>query len=753
MPRARGLNNKAMISRKKSKQDEIKVSVVINTCNRGAYLSDTLEGLKQQTYNNFEVIIVNGPSIDNTEEVAKKFNVRYYTAPFNISISRNIGIKNAAGEIIAFIDDDAVPEPSWLSDIVTAYKDPKIGAVGGRVYNSNGSGFQYNYGMIDSWGYPHEKNDGPYSHNNPNGEFFNINIGTNASYKRTALIEVGGFDEEIEYYHDESDVCVRLIKAGYRVEQLESAYVHHKMAPSYRRKSSTKVMVWDAIVKNTIYFALKHTEHTKPLYKRLLRPAKAEFHKLSNLNKLLFSGDLTLDKYFIRYASLLAAYSKGYKRGFYSDRKLIKNYKFQPSKFKRYIKSDLKNDMRLNIVLVNQGFPPEQTDGNSRHNGALAKELVARGHRVFVISKSYIPDETISYLNGCWVYRHNPEKHFKHITGYERVDRQLAHSKSVYRTIGNLHEKADVILVSVWDVEGMTILKHKLAPTILSLMSPLKKVVETQWFNVDDPSFEITYELEKFCIKNADAVMPISDNIKQTIGDLYSVNWSNVSTKTIVRTIPLGVDQQFESDLHSAKSADVRKDNFINILYVGRFERRKGIDLLLSAIPGVLMNNKKVRFELVGDKSLVDENGKSYFNEFEKKYKNEKWYDRVLIPGFVDEETLVKKYQDCDIFVAPSRYESFGQIFIEAMAMGKPCIGSRVGGIPEVVEDGVTGLLFESENSIDLQEKLEKLIRDKSLRIKMSKNAKQTVKTKFSSKVWGDNFLRLVNDVIHRDTY
>ncbi len=85
----------------------------------------------QQTYTNFEVVLVNGPSTDNTEEIAKSYNVRYYTAPYNISISRNVGIKNAAGEILAFIDDDAVPEPRWLEDIVEGYrKNPDAGAIG-----------------------------------------------------------------------------------------------------------------------------------------------------------------------------------------------------------------------------------------------------------------------------------------------------------------------------------------------------------------------------------------------------------------------------------------------------------------------------------------------------------------------------------------------------------------------------------------------------------------------------------------------
>lgn len=720
-----------------------RVSVVINTCNRGAYLGDTLRGLQQQLYDNFEVVLVNGPSIDNTEEVAKSFNVRYYTAPFNISVSRNVGIKHAAGDILAFIDDDAVPEPEWLRDLVKAYKDPKVAAAGGRVYNADGSGFQYSYGAIDAWGYPISRHDTPYDFNDPKGTFFNINIGTNASYRREPLIEVGGFDEEIEYYHDESDVCVRLIEAGYKVAQLDDAYVHHKMAPSFRRKNAKRVTVWDAIVKNTIYYGIKHTKGKKENWKRFIRPAMTERQKFKAPFALMREGEFTFPEAVTRYFSLHRAVARGYYRGYFQKRKLIKNYSYELEKFKKYKESDMKD--KLNIVLVNQGYPPEQTDGNARHNGVLAEELASRGHNVYVVARAEgDKKQTIEFRNGVWLYRHQPKKFNRAVTGYGRVDDQIAHAKSVYHTVKEIKDKHGIsaILVPIWDVEGLAILKHKLAPTILSLMSPLKKVVETQWFGVNEPSYEITYDFERFCVLNADAVMPISNNIKETIGDLYGINWKKVETHVPVRMIPLGVNEQFIGEKpHSTKTDKVR------LLYVGRFERRKGIDLLFETLPELMTKHKELYVDLIGDKTLIDENGVNYFAEFEAKYKKEPWFKRLYVPGFVGEKELADKYKECDIFVAPSRYESFGQIYIEAMASGKPVIGTKVGGIPEVVEDGVNGLLIENENASDLAVKLDLLVGNESLRKKMGLASREIIEKKFSSKVWGDSFLQLVNDI------
>ncbi|MFX0134901.1 MAG: glycosyltransferase [Candidatus Hodarchaeota archaeon] len=113
------------------------VSVLVPTYNRALLLQRVLEGLKKQTYNNFEVIVVYKPSSDNTYYILKQFQ-----KDLNIKIIRqkrgsvtnayNLGLDVVEGEIVAFLDDDAVPLTNWLEEYVKIYtKDTNIGGISG----------------------------------------------------------------------------------------------------------------------------------------------------------------------------------------------------------------------------------------------------------------------------------------------------------------------------------------------------------------------------------------------------------------------------------------------------------------------------------------------------------------------------------------------------------------------------------------------------------------------------------------------
>ena len=177
--------------------------------------------------------------------------------------------------------------------------------------------------------------------------------------------------------------------------------------------------------------------------------------------------------------------------------------------------------------------------------------------------------------------------------------------------------------------------------------------------------------------------------------------------------IPLSVRIPSEEEL-SPEANDTRK----KVLFVGRFEERKGIDIILSMIPRVLTKEPDVEFRLVG--SDPD-------NTYEKKFisQNPQFSDKVFFLGEKRGQELEYEYKNCTLFIAPSRYESFGLIYAEAMSFAKPAIGTRIGGIPEVIEDQVSGLLCKNESTEEFCFAVHRLLRDEDLRNKIGAAARK----------------------------
>jgi hypothetical protein len=157
-----------------------------------------------------------------------------------------------------------------------------------------------------------------------------------------------------------------------------------------------------------------------------------------------------------------------------------------------------------------------------------------------------------------------------------------------------------------------------------------------------------------------------------------------------------------------------------------------------------------VRFVLVGDDSLGCETGLTYKQEFLKRHAREDWLDRVVFAGRTEEADLIYYYSNCDVFVAPSRFESFGLIFLEAMRYGKPVVGCRAGGMPEVIDEGVNGLLAEPGDAPSLTAALEDLIADPKLRRRLGQCARRTFEEKFTANNMARNAVNIYRDALRR---
>lgn len=161
-------------------------------------------------------------------------------------------------------------------------------------------------------------------------------------------------------------------------------------------------------------------------------------------------------------------------------------------------------------------------------------------------------------------------------------------------------------------------------------------------------------------------------------------------------------------------------ENKIILGYIGRIDiKEKGIDILLEAYKQI--NNVNVVLLLVG--SGKDEN---FINSFIKNYS----FRVILVP---QSKEIYNFYNTIDIFILPSRIEPFGIVLLEAGLMKLPVISSNIDGIPELIENNVTGLLFQSENIDDLSLKIKYLIENNEIAKKLGENLYRKVIENYTS--------------------
>jgi len=192
----------------------------------------------------------------------------------------------------------------------------------------------------------------------------------------------------------------------------------------------------------------------------------------------------------------------------------------------------------------------------------------------------------------------------------------------------------------------------------------------------------------------------------QFVLDMHTKNEYFSNSKCI--KLPLGIE------LSDEKNEKIYET--IDILYVGGLSRHKGVHILINAFKN--LKQKNIKLHIVG-KGADEE-------EFKKIAGSDK---RIIFHGFVPDEELMRLYQKANVTVVPSIwYDNSPMVIYESLMNGTPVIGSRIGGIPELVEEGYNGFLFEAGNVDELREILENLIKNPSELKRLEEGAFESVK-------------------------
>jgi glycosyltransferase involved in cell wall biosynthesis len=169
-------------------------------------------------------------------------------------------------------------------------------------------------------------------------------------------------------------------------------------------------------------------------------------------------------------------------------------------------------------------------------------------------------------------------------------------------------------------------------------------------------------------------------------------------------------------------------NNPLTIGVVSRLSREKGIDVLLHAMPKILTFFPDIRLLIVGDGGEKTK----LMNLAKELHIN----DSIIWAGLQPKETLQSYYTQMDIVTVPSRFEGFGLTAIEAMSHGIPVVASRVDGLMEVIEDGVSGILVQSENSSAFANAIITFLQDSSKRQQIGENGYNRVKATFAYNIY-----------------
>ena len=397
----------------------------------------------------------------------------------------------------------------------------------------------------------------------------------------------------------------------------------------------------------------------------------------------------------------------------------------RPNRIDRTSSSD---DTPLNVLLLNYEFPPSGGGaGNATYHTAL--ELSRRGHNVDVLTARLPNQAMIDNVEDLTIHRVYSRRLGVHESGLFGA---LTYVLTAMRRIRQLAKRADYDLYHFYFglPTGLLALYVRFfvkKPYIISLRgSDVPGYDTNRWYL--QPLHAVLAPLSRYLWSNAAAVVALSKNLR----DLAHTTAPDLDIDVIGNAVCTDIFPQ---------KPDRQISSPVRLTCVCRLVKRKGIEYLLDAMQE--LKGKGFLLDIVGTgdqdqaiRRMIEEKGLA------------KWVSMV---GYVPRDYLAERYHNADIFVLPSLSESFGQVLLEAMSCGLPIVASRVGGIPETIEDRVNGLLAEPGCSKSLAGAVRRLAQDPNLCREIGNRNAQLARSHYSWNAVADRYEKIYSKVLEGD--
>lgn len=270
----------------------IKISAIVCTYNRKAFLTRCLDSLLNQNYHDYEVIVVDDGSTDGTPQFVNEYkkkvpsNVtfRYIQHKRNrgLGVARNTAVKNAFGMVVAFTDDDCVVSRDWVANIARYHFNyPEVAAVGGLVFNGCADNVIAEIGqqMVTYLLYDQMIDD----------QYTNFLVGNNQSYKKEVIEQVQYFEGGLIYGGEDAEIQSRLIGRGYKMIFSPDITVTHFQRSTFKSflKQYYRYGIGEYVVylKNRYNDDLYKSRFKSNIIQRIVRPIKRPYEVSKYLEK------------------------------------------------------------------------------------------------------------------------------------------------------------------------------------------------------------------------------------------------------------------------------------------------------------------------------------------------------------------------------------------------------------------------------------------------------------------------------------
>ena len=367
-----------------------------------------------------------------------------------------------------------------------------------------------------------------------------------------------------------------------------------------------------------------------------------------------------------------------------------------------------------------------ETDGGggiASYVNAVGKELVRQGHRVTILANG--KEHRTSLTDGINLIRmpfgnlHWYSYKLGLPGGLVLPLREIEWSINLRKNLARLMREEKIDVIEACEA-ALFFLKRgpiKTVPLVVRLHGE-QYVFAKYSGQAISPGESLLHRMELSSLRLADALTaPSSFQAQEMTNELGSNG---------IKVIPNPIDPwMLEQALSSQpQGTDNGRDT---VLYTGRLQFAKGVLVLLDAVPMVAREHKRAHFLIAGARHTSIDDA-----TLDHKLNIDDTSRHVRMPGHVPWRDLVEHYRTAQVFVMPSYYETGGISVIEAMAFGLPVVATRAGGLSEVVEDGVTGILVPPGDSKALAEAISRLLRDPELRRRMGEAGRSTVMKDFT---------------------